>query len=68
MAFIDWHIIAFPLLIVLALGLSSSQQYFKSDPTFISGGRAAGRYLLNIAGDRATALMNRECAEHNGLL
>jgi SSS family solute:Na+ symporter len=48
MHWIDWTIIAVPLLLLVWVGWYT-RQYMKSVADFLSGGRMAGRYLLAVA-------------------
>ncbi len=48
MAWIDWLLIIFPLMLILGIGLYT-RQYMRSVADFLSGGRLAGRYLLAVA-------------------
>lgn len=48
MHFIDWFLIAIPLVIVFGVGIYT-QRYVKSVADFLSGGRLAGRYLLAVS-------------------
>ena len=43
MTWLDWIIVAIPLMVVLIIGLKS-QQYVKSVADFLAAGRVAGRY------------------------
>ena len=43
--FLDWLIVAIPVLIVAALSIYA-QRYVKNASDFLAGGRAAGRYLI----------------------
>jgi SSS family solute:Na+ symporter len=54
MYLIDWIFAAIPLLIVAGVGLYANR-YVKSVADFMTGGRAAGRYLLAIAGNELQA-------------
>jgi solute:Na+ symporter, SSS family len=54
MHILDLILILFPLVIVAASGLYA-QKYVKSVADFMSGGRAAGRYLLAVAGGELQA-------------
>ncbi len=54
MYLIDWIFEATPLLIVAGVGIYANQ-YIKSVADFMTGGRAAGRYLLAIAGNEMQA-------------
>lgn len=48
MKFLDWCLIAVPLLIVISVG-AITQRYMRSVADFMSGGRVAGPYLLAVA-------------------
>jgi SSS family solute:Na+ symporter len=48
MHFIDWLVIAIPLLVIVTIGLVT-QRHMKSVAHFVSGGRVGGRYLLAVA-------------------
>ncbi|PTX96701.1 sodium:proline symporter [Spartobacteria bacterium LR76] len=48
MHLIDWLLIGFPLLLLLAVAIYT-RSYLKSVADFLSGGRMAGRYLLAVA-------------------
>ncbi len=54
MSFLDWSIVAIPLLIVFSVGLYC-RRYVRSVADFMSGGRVADRYLLAIAGGELQA-------------
>jgi SSS family solute:Na+ symporter len=48
MHWLDWTLVAFSLLIVVAMG-AFAQRFMKGVADFMSGGRSAGRYLLTVA-------------------
>ncbi|MFA5865068.1 MAG: hypothetical protein WC975_10335 [Phycisphaerae bacterium] len=48
MHWIDWLIMAVPMLIVAAIGIKT-QRHIKGVSDFMTGGRAAGRYLLTTS-------------------
>ena len=52
MTWLDWIIVAIPLLVVLIIGLKS-QQYVKSVADFLAAGRVAGRYVICVASGEA---------------
>ncbi len=51
---LDWIFEALPLLVVVIVGVYANR-YVRSVADFMSGGRAAGRYLLAIAGNEMQA-------------
>jgi SSS family solute:Na+ symporter len=48
MSFIDWFLVAIPMLSLLAIGIYTNR-YTKSVADFLSGGRVARRYLLTVS-------------------
>ena len=48
MHFIDWLLVALPLLVILWVGFKA-QSYIRNVSDFLSAGRCAGRYLLSVA-------------------
>jgi len=48
MHFVDWLLVALPLLVILGVGFRA-RSYIKSVSGFLSAGRCAGRYLLSVA-------------------
>jgi len=54
MSILDWSITIAPLILVFCVGIYS-KRYVRSVVDFMSGGRAAGRYLLAIAGGELQA-------------
>ncbi len=52
MHWIDWLIVAVPLVIVFFVALRA-QSYIKGVSDFLAGGRVAGRYVLTVAGGEA---------------
>jgi SSS family solute:Na+ symporter len=48
MHWLDWLLIAIPLLVVFGAG-AYTRRYMKSVADFLSGGRLAGRYLLTVS-------------------
>ena len=52
MYWLDWIIVAIPLLIVLIVSIKT-QKYVKGVSDFLAAGRVAGRYVLAVAGDEA---------------
>ena len=52
MTWIDWIVVAIPLVIVIGMALKA-QTYVKSVADFLAAGRVAGRYVLCVAGAEA---------------
>ena len=48
MHFIDWLLVALPLLVILWVGFKA-QSYIRNVSDFLSAGRLCGRYLISIA-------------------
>ena len=52
MHWIDWLIVALALVVPIFIGIRTNR-YVKGVSDFLSGGRVAGRYVLNVAGGEA---------------